>query len=620
MTCSECGDKPKNTAKDFPKAVVEITSPETLVLLRKVVIPVSMGDEESVPPAIGKYHNVILYYEANKHVYLYSSDGIPTLLEVDIPQELWDRIEALEKGLDDEEEARSTEDARLQQEIDDLKNSPDVVDIVATYADLQAYDTSHLGDNDIIRVLQDEQHDGQSTYYRWGKQSSTWTFIGAVGDYYTKGQVDILLDDKQDALTAGANITIDANNVISATDTTYSDFVGTDGTAAGTAGLVPAPATTDAGKFLKADGTWDTAGGSSVNVVQTTGLSKTDVMSQDATTKELFPLYLRQGKDIIGIGDATVDEYGGVKTGIGKVTLGANSAYALAINGGDSRGTVNAISAMGIWAGSGGSVTGHSGVAIGSSASVSGAGGIAIGRGSSATSQGEFNIGSNSSSYGYNNTNYRLLSGVHDGQSAHDAATYGQVISYSAINGTVAPTTATEGKYIGQLYYDTTNEAMYFLKTIDTTTTPTTYTWEALGGGGSSVNVVQTTGTSATDVMSQASTSQMVFPSGFEISKDRIAVGDNAVVSAAKGVAIGQRATSSHAGSVAIGHGALTHVVGEVSINSAYNTSYGYNNTSYRLLTGLYDPQSAHDAANKQYVDNSVPATFTTNEWSALWA
>lgn len=61
--------------------------------------------------------------------------------------------------------------------------------------------------------------------------------------------------------TAGSNVAISDQNVISATDTTYSNFVGTDGTAAGAAGLVPAPATTDAGKFLKADGTWDTAGG-----------------------------------------------------------------------------------------------------------------------------------------------------------------------------------------------------------------------------------------------------------------------------------------------------------------------------------------------------------------------
>ena len=37
-------------------------------------------------------------------------------------------------------------------------------------------------------------------------------------------------------------------------------FTGTDGTSAGTAGLVPGPATTDAGKFLKADGTWAEAG------------------------------------------------------------------------------------------------------------------------------------------------------------------------------------------------------------------------------------------------------------------------------------------------------------------------------------------------------------------------
>lgn len=42
---------------------------------------------------------------------------------------------------------------------------------------------------------------------------------------------------------------------------TYSDFVGTDGTTAGTAGLVPAPAATDADKFLKSDGTWSDAGG-----------------------------------------------------------------------------------------------------------------------------------------------------------------------------------------------------------------------------------------------------------------------------------------------------------------------------------------------------------------------
>lgn len=149
----------------------------------------------------------------------------------------------------------------VEEEVEELKNNPDVVDIVATYADLQSYDTQHLTNNDVIRVLADETHDNQSTYYRFTKNPDTWTYIGPVGDYYTKSQTDVLLSSKQNTLTAGANVTI-SNNVISATDTTYSDFVGTDGTTVGVAGLVPAPATTDAGKFLKADGTWDEAGSS----------------------------------------------------------------------------------------------------------------------------------------------------------------------------------------------------------------------------------------------------------------------------------------------------------------------------------------------------------------------
>ena len=45
---------------------------------------------------------------------------------------------------------------------------------------------------------------------------------------------------------------------IALTDTTYSDFTGTDGQASGTAGLVPAPTTSDTDKYLKSDGTWAT--------------------------------------------------------------------------------------------------------------------------------------------------------------------------------------------------------------------------------------------------------------------------------------------------------------------------------------------------------------------------
>lgn len=157
--------------------------------------------------------------------------------------------------------ARQEADNNLQQQIDAIAASSDVTDIVGTYATLQAYDTSKLKDNDIIKVLQDETHDDETTYYRWSISTETFTLIGEEGPYYTKSATDTLLAGKQNKLTAGANITIDTNNEISATDTTYSNFTGTDGTADGTAGLVPAPVVTDAGKFLKADGTWDNVSG-----------------------------------------------------------------------------------------------------------------------------------------------------------------------------------------------------------------------------------------------------------------------------------------------------------------------------------------------------------------------
>ena len=99
---------------------------------------------------------------------------------------------------------------------------------------------------------------------------------------------------KQGNLTAGTNIQLNGNT-ISATDTTYNDFVGTDGTTVGTAGLVPAPAIADAGTFLKADGTWAMPAGtvytggtrisiSNSNVISTTAeINKIDTIKVDGT-------------------------------------------------------------------------------------------------------------------------------------------------------------------------------------------------------------------------------------------------------------------------------------------------------------------------------------------------
>lgn len=60
--------------------VLEIHNHECPVLFHKVVVPAAIGDDETNPPRNGQYRNVLLVYEANGHVYLFSSDGIPTFI------------------------------------------------------------------------------------------------------------------------------------------------------------------------------------------------------------------------------------------------------------------------------------------------------------------------------------------------------------------------------------------------------------------------------------------------------------------------------------------------------------------------------------------------------------
>lgn len=271
--------------------------------------------------------------------------------------------------------------------------------------------------------------------------------------------------------TAGANITI-ADGVISATDTTYNNFTGTDGTDVGAAGLVPAPAATDADKFLKSDGTWATAGGTGINVVQTIGASETDVMSQKATSDMVYAdagtnqFRIRIGKfaqangdNCVAIGSGWNAGNPGAKAGQEAIAIGWTSEAAgrtIAIGNGAK--TINSYNYS---------------IAIGDSAQASANGSVALGKNAKATLAGEVNIGSFNSSYGYNSTNYRLLSGVYDAQNLHDAATLAQGNTLA----TAAPTTSTVG-VLGQLYTDTTNMHTYQLTAIDTTDPNNpTYTW-----------------------------------------------------------------------------------------------------------------------------------------------
>lgn len=97
---------------------------------------------------------------------------------------------AIQTQINNEVQARTNADNNLQGQIDAISAASDVTDIVGTYAELQAYDTQHLKDNDIIKVLTDSTHDNASTYYRWSTHTQTFTYIGAEGPYYTKAEAD----------------------------------------------------------------------------------------------------------------------------------------------------------------------------------------------------------------------------------------------------------------------------------------------------------------------------------------------------------------------------------------------------------------------------------------------
>lgn len=70
---------------------------------------------------------------------------------------------------------------------------------------------------------------------------------------------DATLTIQQNGSTVGTfTANASSNTTVSLTDTTYSAFTGATSGAAGTSGLVPAPAAGDQAKYLKGDGTWGT--------------------------------------------------------------------------------------------------------------------------------------------------------------------------------------------------------------------------------------------------------------------------------------------------------------------------------------------------------------------------
>lgn len=103
-------------------------------------------------------------------------------------------VSNLQTALNTEITTRSNAVADLQSQIDIMEQNTNVADVVGTFAALSAYDKSKITENDIIEVLRDETRENADTYYRL--QNGSWTYVGSLGSYYTKGESDALLNNK----------------------------------------------------------------------------------------------------------------------------------------------------------------------------------------------------------------------------------------------------------------------------------------------------------------------------------------------------------------------------------------------------------------------------------------
>lgn len=142
---SECNCKKD---KCLSPAVLQINNHDCPTVFHKVTFPAAMGDDETNPPRNGQYRNVLLVYEANGHVYMFSSDGIPTLISdgsrgIDDYNELTNKpsieghelvgessledigvMDAIEEALEDYTPTSDLAEVAFSGDYDDLENAP----------------------------------------------------------------------------------------------------------------------------------------------------------------------------------------------------------------------------------------------------------------------------------------------------------------------------------------------------------------------------------------------------------------------------------------------------------------------------------------------------------------
>lgn len=84
--------------------------------------------------------------------------------------------------------AKQSDTSSLQSQIDTINSTQNVVDIVGTKAELNAYATNDLHANDKIEVLADESQNNANTIYEWN--GNAWSLVGSKAPYYSKAESD----------------------------------------------------------------------------------------------------------------------------------------------------------------------------------------------------------------------------------------------------------------------------------------------------------------------------------------------------------------------------------------------------------------------------------------------
>lgn len=446
--------------------------------------------------------------------------------------------------------------------------------------------------------------------------NSDWNADSGVAQILNKPTIptvnDATLTITQNGTSKGTFTANDADDTtIEVSDTTYTAGTGIDIT----------------------NGVISATGGGGPTVVQTIGSSTTDVMSQNATSRmiytklsnsETYAIGIRgsagpdssAGAGSIAIGDATISRAdGSIAVGTG-VNIYAAGSYSVAV-GNSSR------------------TDGHSrAVALGNAANAAFDNSVAIGTNAKTTRVGEVNVGADTSGRGYNNTNYRVIGGVHDPIDAHDAATKGYVDSQGGGGGgdivysTKTTSNGADGGavYIGgknanqEIYPDptTTDNHWHYFWALPFNTSETGYTYAP---GSETINIGGTQSVGGEDNVTIGFRTKSLgshnvnigWQAGSTLANGScVCVGDSTSCEQNYGVALGREAIvkQGHTGSVALGCYSNTTRKGEVYVGPSSSFA-GFNSTNYRVIGGVHDGQTDHDVATVGQINATIDAINT---------